>query len=225
MGLFKRLLGREDGKVLDNVDLSKMLETIEAYGVVLEADRRPVKPMHVLSDPRAWIRRSLAFCSSGAKIPRPAARAAYVASETFLPSPMAYPYLRLQVRIAEGGAKSLDVPEMRAFVEMGQGLNERMQARGREFDLLFKWYEGLVVHRYTEERRLGTAERAELKKLLADSIAMESEWFAASTPRVGVKGTRTIDVPAETTIDAVVKELNNVHRDMQVIAHTIAEIP
>lgn len=180
--------------------------------------------MHELPYSRVAIRRALALCTTGRKVPKDTARIAYSSTESFWPSQLAYPIGELHQRVVGQGAEALSPEETRTYVGAVQLVNQKELERSKEFDLLVKWYEGLMIHLLKEERRLEAQEAQDLRNLLQDSIAGDAEWL--SEVQRGLKeGGGSISVPEEATAEQVVEELNFINHDVELVRKLVDEIP
>lgn len=224
MSFFDKLLGRKKGKPSVDVDFTKLLDVVSEYGEVIAETKTLLRPMHELPHSRFRIRSALAFCVSGGAVPRDMAREAYALTESFWPSPAAERFVSLNSRLLNGGATSLSPKELEDHATAIGLVNQGRADRAAEFDLLVKWYEGLIVHRLIPERRLDKNEAELLKDLLEESVAGDAAWYDEIMGTLRGQGENVV-MGGDATAEEFAKEVNFIHRDLKTIRQLIDEIP
>jgi hypothetical protein len=224
MGLFDRLRRRSETTPAIDIDFSKTLDVVSAYGSLLENGTALVRPMKDLPFSKCSVRSALAFGASGGVVPMDAARDAYAATEGFWPSHAAAPFSELHSRIAERGTGGVGVREMAEYASTIQSVTEGDAERRVEFDLLVKWNRGIFVHLYAAHRRLSRKETGLLRELLKRSVARDGAWF--STVMDALKGQGgAVPVGQVADPEGFVKEVNFVNHDLALIRKLLSEIP
>lgn len=224
MGLFDKLRGKSSRKPAIDVDFTKILKVVGAYGGVIEHGTSLIRPMKDLPFSKFRVRSALAFGAAGGVIPLDIAREAYSATEGFWPSHAAIPFLEIHARITEHGASGVSPREIAWYAETVQSVAEGQAERQREFDLLVKWYRGLIIHLKAADRRLTSTEAGTLKGLLRRSVARDGAWFSEVTDVLKGKG-GAITVADGSDAESFAKELNFVGHDLAGVRKLLTEIP
>src|SRR5690625_8029164 len=91
MGLFDKLRGKSANKPAINIDFTKTLDVVSAYGEILEHGTSLIRAMKDLPFSKYGVRTARAFGAAGGAIPFDPAREACGAAEGRWPSPGAVP--------------------------------------------------------------------------------------------------------------------------------------
>src|SRR5690625_304593 len=224
MGLFDKLRGKSANKPAINIDFTKTLDVVSAYGEILEHGTSLIRPMKDLPFSKYGVRSALAFGAAGGAIPFDTAREAYGATEGFWPSPAAVPFIKLHARITEHGASEVSPKEIAEYAETIQSVAEGQVERQREFDLLVKWYQGLIVHLKAADRRLTATEAGILKGLLQRSVARDGAWFSVVMDMLKAND-GSIAAADGSDVEGFAKEVNFVNHDLAGVRKLLNEIP